>query len=78
MWVTSGFRTLTVTVVSPFPISADPVVTACRGEGLCDGFVERRGRHVERVRSLVQIMDNDGAGFEGHDGNLPYSLFVRL
>jgi hypothetical protein len=30
------------------------------------------------VRSLVQIMDNHRAGFEGHEGNLPYSLFVRL
>jgi hypothetical protein len=52
-------------------------VAACRGEGLGDGFVERRGCHVERVRSLVQIMDNHCAGFERHEGNLPYSLFVR-
>ena len=29
---------------------ADPVVTAHRGEGLRDGFVERFGRHVERMR----------------------------
>lgn len=49
-----------------------------RGEGLGDGFVERRGRHVERVRSLVQIMDNDCAGFEGHEGNFQYSPFVLL
>jgi hypothetical protein len=53
-------------------------VAACRGEGLGDGFVERRGGHVERVRSLVQIMDNHCAGFERHEGNLSYSLFVRL
>jgi len=53
-------------------------VSACRSEGLCDGFAEGHGRHVERVRSLVQIMDNDWAGFEGHEGTLPHSLFVRL
>jgi hypothetical protein len=29
------------------------------------------------VRGVVQIMDNDGAGFESHDGNLSYSSFVR-
>jgi hypothetical protein len=29
------------------------------------------------VRGLVQIGDNDGAGFKRHDGNLSYSLFVR-
>ena len=78
MLVTSGFRTFTVTVVRPRPISP----TQCRGRvvrrGLRDGFVKRRGRHVQRVRSLVQIMDNDCAGFGGHEGNLPYSLFVRL
>ena len=56
----------------------DPLVTTRHSEGLGDGFVERRGGHVERVRSLVQIMDNDCAGFEGHAGNLPYSLFVRF
>src|SRR5215813_3714195 len=57
---------------------ADPVVTAQRGEGLCDGFVEGLGGHVDRVRGLVQIVDNDGTGFESHDGNLSYSPFVRL
>ena len=40
-------------------------MSACRSEGLCDAFIEGRFRHVERVRSLVQIMDNDWAGFEG-------------
>jgi hypothetical protein len=30
------------------------------------------------VCNFVQIMDNDRAGFEGHEGNLPYSPFVRL
>jgi hypothetical protein len=40
-------------------------VTARYGEGLGDRFVERLRRHVEPVRSLVQIMDNDRAGFEG-------------
>ena len=57
---------------------ADPVVAAERSEGLGDGFVQGLGRHVDRVRGVVQIVDNDGAGFEGHDGNLLYSLFVRL
>ena len=52
-------------------------MTVQRGEGLSDGFVEGLGRHVERMRGVVQIVDNDGAGFKGHDGNLPYSLFVR-
>jgi len=56
---------------------ADPVVTARDGEGLGDRFVERLRRHVELVRGVVQVVDNDGAGFKGHDGNLPYSLFVR-
>lgn len=55
-----------------------PVLTAQGGEGLGDGFVQGFGRHVDRVRGLVQIVDNDGAGFESHDGNLSYSLFVRL
>jgi hypothetical protein len=40
-------------------------VSAYRSEDLCDAFREGRFRHVERVRSLVQIMDNDWAGFEG-------------
>ena len=57
---------------------ADPVVTAHRDEGLGNRFVERFRRHVERMRGVVQIADDDGAGFEGHDGNLSYSLFVRL
>jgi len=56
---------------------ADPVVPAYRGEGLGDRFVERFRRHVELVRSVVQIMDNDGAGFRSHDGNLSYSPIVR-
>jgi hypothetical protein len=30
------------------------------------------------VRGIVQIVDNDSAGFGSHDGNLSYSLFVRL
>ena len=57
---------------------ADPIVPAHHGEGLGDRFVERFRRHVELVRDVVQIVDNDGAGFKGHDGNLSYSLFVRL
>lgn len=59
------------------PDVADPLVTAQRGEGLGDGFVEGLGGHVDRVLGVVQIVDNDGAGFESHDGNLTYSLFVR-
>jgi hypothetical protein len=53
-------------------------VTTRRGKGLCDVFVERRGGHVERVRNLVQIMDNDCAVFEGHEGNLPYFSICSL
>jgi hypothetical protein len=30
------------------------------------------------MRGVVQIMDNDGARLESHDGNLSYSPFVRL
>lgn len=56
---------------------ADPVVTAQRGESLGDGL-QGLGSHVDRVGSLVQIVDNDGAGFESHHGNLSYSSFVRL
>jgi len=56
----------------------DPVLTVKRGEGLGDGFVQGLGRHIDRVRGVVEIMDSDGAGFEGHDGNLSYSLFIRL
>jgi hypothetical protein len=57
---------------------ANPLVTGHHGESLGDRVVERFRRHVELVRSVVQIMDNDGAGFGSHDGNLSYSLFVRL
>ena len=56
----------------------DPVVPAQHREGLGDRFVERFRRHVELVRGVVQVVDNDGTGFKGHDGNLSYSLFVRL
>jgi hypothetical protein len=30
------------------------------------------------VRGVVQIVDNDCAGFGCHDGNLSYSPFIRL
>jgi len=56
---------------------ADPIVPAQHGEGLGDRFVERFRRHVELVRSVVQIMDNDSAGFRSHDDNLSYSPIVR-
>ena len=61
-----------------FPDIADPVVTAQRGESLGNGFVQGLGGHVDRVRGLVQIVNNNGTGFKRHDGNLPYSPFVRL
>jgi hypothetical protein len=56
----------------------DPVLPAHCGESLGDRFVERLGGHVERMRGIAQIVDNNGAGSKGHDGNLSYSLFVRL
>ena len=57
---------------------ADPVVEAQGGEGLGDGFVKGLRRHVERVLCFVQVVDDDGAGLERHEGNLSDSLFVRL
>ena len=57
---------------------ARPVVPAHRGESLGNRFVERFGRHVELVRDVVQVVDNNGAGFRSHVGNLSYSSFVRL
>ena len=60
------------------PDVADPLMTAHHGEGLRDRFVERFRSHVELVRGIVQIVDNEGAGFGSHDGNLSYSPFVRL
>jgi hypothetical protein len=48
------------------------------GEGLSDGFVEGLCRYVERVRRLIQIVDNDCAGPKRHEGNLAYSPIVRL
>lgn len=57
---------------------ADPLVTGHRGEGLGDVFVRGFGRHVDRVRGLVEIVDNDGAGVKSHDGNLSYSPSVRF
>jgi ribosome-binding ATPase YchF (GTP1/OBG family) len=38
---------------------ADPVVPAHRGEGLGDRFVECFRRHVELMRGVVQVADND-------------------
>ena len=55
-----------------------PVVRPKSGEGLGYGFVQHLRRHVERVLCLVQVMDDDGAALEGHQGNLTYSYFVRL
>ena len=47
---------------------SDPLVTAHHSEGLGDRFVERLSRHVELVRGVVQVVDNDGADFRRHDG----------
>lgn len=60
----------------PCSNGADPVVTTHHGERLSDRFVERLRSHVELVRGVVQIVDNDGAGLWCHDGNLSYSPFV--
>ena len=57
---------------------AYPVVSGKDGEGLSDGFVEGLRRYVERVRRLIQIVDNDCAGPKRHAGNLAYSPIVRL
>jgi ribosome-binding ATPase YchF (GTP1/OBG family) len=67
-----------VAVVSPRPDIASPIVRPKGGEGLGNRFVERLRRHIERVLCLVQVMDDDGATLEGHEGNLTYSLFVCL
>jgi len=45
---------------------ANPLVTLDRGDSLGNCFVESLGRHVGRMRGTVQIVDNDGAGFERH------------
>jgi hypothetical protein len=37
---------------------------------LGDCFVERFRRHAELVRGIVQVMDNDGADFQCHDGQM--------
>ena len=42
---------------------ADPVLTAECGEGLGDGLVEGFCRHVERMLSFVQVVDDDGCRF---------------
>jgi hypothetical protein len=57
---------------------ARPLKPVHCGEGLRHGFVERFRRHVQRMRSFVQIVDDDGAGLEEHEGNLSDSLFIRL
>ena len=56
---------------------ANPIVTVNHCDSLSNCFVESFGRHVERMRGAVQIVDNHGAGFERHQANLSYSLFVR-
>lgn len=52
---------------------AYPVVSGKNG----DGFVESLCRYVERVRCLIQIVDNDGAGSKRYACNLTYSPIVR-
>jgi hypothetical protein len=83
LWAASGFKTSIVTVVSPASDVCDRLVTMRHSEGLGDGFVEPRGGQVECVRSLVQItdvqiMDSDGAGFEGHECNLTIFAICSL
>jgi hypothetical protein len=88
LWAASGFKTSIVTVVSPVSDVCDRLVTMRHSEGLGDGFVEPRGGQVECVRSLVQIMDvqitdvqimdSDGAGFEGHECNLTIFAICSL
>ena len=65
MCVTSGLRTFTVIVVRPGPISPAHSWSADGGKGLRDGLVERLRRHVQGMSGIVQIMDDDSAGFEG-------------
>ena len=56
---------------------AYPVVSGKDGEGLGDSFVESLCRYVERVRRLIQIVDNDRAGSKRHACNLASSPIVR-
>jgi hypothetical protein len=30
------------------------------------------------VLGLIKVLDDNGAALDGHEGNLSYSLFVRL
>ena len=47
--------------------------------GLRDGFVVRCCRYVERVRSLsFRSWITTVQALRGNEGNLPYSLFIRL
>jgi hypothetical protein len=78
MWGDLGIPDLHGDGGQPCSDVADPVVTAHHGEGLGDRFVARLRRHVELVRGVVQVVDNDGAGFGSHDGNLSYSLLFAL
>jgi hypothetical protein len=75
-WATSGCLTLTVTVVSPLPIS--PTHSwPCRAARAC-ATASYSDRDVERVVHVVQIVDGEGAGKGSHSSNLSYSPFVRL
>ena len=49
-----------------FAYLTGPFVAAQRGQGLGEGFVEGFCRDIESVRGLVQIADNDPAGFQRH------------
>jgi hypothetical protein len=53
------------------------VVVGKDSEGLGDSFVEGLCHYVERVRRLIQIVDNDRARSERHACNLAYSPIVR-
>ena len=50
-----------------------PVVVGKDSEGLGEGFVESLCRYFERVRRLIQIVDNDRAGPVRHACNLDWT-----
>ena len=48
------------------PDLTDPVARGKGGERLGDGFIKRLRCHIQRMRSVVQIVDNDRAGLGRH------------
>jgi hypothetical protein len=55
-----------------------PLMPAHCGEGLRDGLRRLFPPSRQPMRGFVEIVDDDGAGLEGHKGKPLYSLFVRL